>query len=156
MKRKQLNIEELLEEIGTHQVPGDPEHRYDLRRALLCSRYFEGGCSRQSRWEILFSYTAPLVAGGVVVGVFAFMAMSVSSPEVLNVVDATTGEVEVATIEVSEEATAALADSTVPVSEFVSDTSDPLIQLADFENMLPYEDIVRFIPVYPDAPSAVR
>ncbi|MBI4598956.1 hypothetical protein HY734_02030 [Candidatus Uhrbacteria bacterium] len=124
MSRKQLNIEELLEVVGSQEHPGDVEHRYELRRSLMCSRFF---APRVSRWDRMMTYTAPLFAGGMMVGVFALMAAHVSmEPEVgpqtisskSSVVQASVSQTQVEPIH---------------VEDFLSDPFEPTVALADFE-----------------------
>ncbi len=134
MKRNQQNIEDLLERMGSQEHPGDPQHRYELRRQLLCSRFFED-CNRQSRWDRLFTYTAPLVAGGMMVGVLVVFAAA--WPQ-----DTATIQQQVASQPVAE-ASMELADITVDVTEFVSDAEAPTVRLADFEQ----QNQVRFVPM---------
>jgi|GEM_PF-3528859 len=81
MIRKPLKIEELLERLGTSvegQSPQEPMHRYELRRRLLCSRYFGENLQRQDRWNRMVSFTAPLFAGGVLVIIFSIVGSSMS------------------------------------------------------------------------------
>lgn len=148
MNRKQPKIEDLLEQMGSQDLPGDSEHRYELRRALLCSRYFGDNCSRQSRWEVFMSYTAPLVAGTVVVGVFAFMATSVS-PEMMR----GTGQVTVAQEFQNNEPR---FDSQANAAMFLSDASAPLVKLADFAEYSSEPSMIRFVPMTPGTVATVR
>lgn len=129
MSREQLNLEELLEYMGTQEVPGDSTHRYGLRRRLLCSRFFDGACPTDRGMTRLFAYTAPMVAGGAIVGVFVLFASltPMSSGEVQ--VSATAVEVEVVPIETS----VSRGLSNIQVNEFVSDPHEPKVQLAEFE-----------------------
>ncbi len=59
-------IERLLEQLGADEVPGDPGHRYALRRSLLNSRYFEVHRARVI-WERIITISGPGVAGAFVV-----------------------------------------------------------------------------------------
>src|SRR3989338_6299105 len=81
MTRKSPKIEELLERLGTSvsdQTREEPIHRHELRRRLLCSRYFEESHMRQERWNRMVSFTAPLFAGGVLVVIFSIVGSSMS------------------------------------------------------------------------------
>ncbi|MBT5808645.1 hypothetical protein HOI18_05225 [Candidatus Uhrbacteria bacterium] len=156
MSESQSKIEDLLEQIGTHEVHGDPEHRYELRRALLCSRYFDSpSCDKTSRWDIIFTYTAPLIAGGVAVGVFAFMATSFTAVQGQPFQEAA-GEIELA-IEspVYVEDAELLSRTFVPVAEFASDPTEPLVQLADFDTGVEQESSM-LIPVSSNTPTMAR
>lgn len=81
MKRNQLKIEDMLEMIGSEDVLGDPVHRYDLRRKLLCSRYFN--LKSNEYLNRVFTFTAPLFAGAVLVVVFSVVGTSITSPEAI-------------------------------------------------------------------------
>lgn len=126
MPRKPHNIEELLQAMGSQEHPQDVAHRYELRRSLLCSRFFEGACPKPSRWDRMLTYTAPLVAGGMMVGVFALMAVQVS------------GEPEVGPQTVTSNLSVTRAPATVsqvvPIraEDFLSDLRQPTVSLAGF------------------------
>lgn len=50
------NLEELLECLGSQETPECEEHRYALKRALLCSKYFEETIARRKQvtaWQML-------------------------------------------------------------------------------------------------------
>ncbi|MBI4437758.1 hypothetical protein HY631_02300 [Candidatus Uhrbacteria bacterium] len=130
-----LKIEELLERMDSREVLGDPAHRYELRRTLLCSRFFDVECARHSRWNRLLSYTAPLVAGGMMVGVFSLLAVSTSSDGAEPVLLSINGEVAESTDEPSQ-----------AFRPFVSNPSEPVVQLADINTLDP-EESVRFAPL---------
>ncbi len=136
MSRTQLNIEELLEVVGSQEHPGDVEHRYELRRSLLCSRFF---APRVSRWDKMMTYTAPLVAGGMMVGVFALMAANVSM------------EPEVGPQTISSRASVAQAPASqahvepIRVEDFLSDPSEPTVAFAAFGS--DERSHVRYIPL---------
>ena len=76
MKRAPLHIESLLERIGSVEKPEDLIHRYELRRELLCSKFFQGHCARQVRRSRFVTFTAPLLTGGILVVVFTFVGSS--------------------------------------------------------------------------------
>lgn len=76
MSRAPLNIESILERIGSVEKPEDPVHRYELRRELLCSRFFQAHCVREERRSWFVTFTAPLITGGILVVVFAFVGSS--------------------------------------------------------------------------------
>lgn len=136
MSRKLVNIEELLEIVGSQELPGDVEHRYELRRSLLCSRFFE---HRVSRWERMMSYTAPLVAGGMMVGVFALMAAHISDePEIgSQTVSSSTSVVQAPSVPVDV--------TPIRVEDFLSSASEPTVALAGFESA--QEIQVHYIPL---------
>ncbi len=134
MKREPLKIEDLLDHMGTQEHPGDPAHRYELRRKLLCSRFFDG-CDRQGRWDRMLTYTAPLLAGGMMVGVMVVFATSWPQGAVNSTGTISSHTMPSASIE--------LADITVDVGDFVSDVHAPVVRLADF-NTNPQ---VRFLPL---------
>lgn len=111
--------------MGSQELPGDVEHRYDLRRALFCSRFFE---HRVSRWDRMMTYTAPLVVGGMMVGVFALMI--VYAP-----VEAEVGpQTSRSGITVAQVDTA-VVKQVVPlrVEDFLSHPDEPTVALAGFE-----------------------
>lgn len=124
MSRELLNLEELLEQMGSTEVPGDSTHRYALRRKLLCSRFFGDHCERQAKINRVFTYTAPLFAGGAMVGMFVLFASFTTFDS---------GAVEVtATAEIVEMAsTPTMAN--IEINEFVSSPDEPKVQLAEFE-----------------------
>ncbi len=80
MQHKLLKIEELLSRAGSTEIPDDVAHRYDLRRSLLCSRYFTVEFERQEKWNRFVTFTIPLFAGGMIVVVFSFIGASLSEP----------------------------------------------------------------------------
>jgi hypothetical protein len=149
MSQSKLKINDLLEQIGTHEVHGNPRHRYELRRALLCSRYFgDEFCSPKiSRWDMIFTYTAPLIAGSVTVGVFAFMATSFTGVQG-HPFQEISGDIELAiqSPDFVDEGTS-ITHSFIPVTDFVSNPNEPLVQLADFNNER--RSSIQFIPVSP-------
>lgn len=131
MPKKPINIEQLLETMGFQDHIADPEHRYELRRRLLCSRFFE---VQTSRWDKLFTYTAPLFVGGMMVGVFALMAVyAPMEPEVGH----QTQPFSKANIIKEDSRTLAEATVVTPLvpEDFLSDPKDPLVKLADFETV---------------------
>jgi len=85
------------------------------------------------------------------------MAVSINSGDVLDV-QTTPQEAAVVIFEgvVDTEEEAVLADTSPSELSFISNGSEPLIQLADFETVVPRENLVRFIPVYPEIPASVR
>jgi len=109
--------------MGSQEHPGDVEHRYELRRSLLCSRFF---APRVSRWDRMMTFTAPLVAGGMMVGVFALMAVHASIEP----------EVGPQTVSSSRSVVQASATQThvepIRVEDFLSDPTAPTVALADF------------------------
>ncbi len=135
MNREPLKIEELIQTMGTHEVSGDPTHRYELRRKLLCSRFFEVECARHSRWNRLLTYTAPLVAGGMMVGVFSLFAVSVSESGGESVIVSTSVHV----IETREEPQPTL-------NAFISDPSELVVQLADIDTNT-IDEQIHFVPI---------
>lgn len=124
-----LNIEELLETMGSVDLPGDPSHRYELRRKLLCSRFF-GFVSEHNkitRWDRVFTYTAPLIAGGMMVGVFVLFATSSVEEEREEHSILQTQIVESHT---QEEVIPEVSPQT---NEFISDPLEPKVKLVDFD-----------------------
>ena len=132
MNREPLKIEELLERIGAFEAPDEPVHRYELRRALLCSRFFEASCC-SSRWNRLFSFTAPLVAGGVMVGVFGIFA--ILEP-------------------VEDSPTQRSVSFDTKVVERNVEPIKPLVSLVDFNEFVPQEQVIHFEPLS-DQPFAL-
>ena len=124
MTHKPLKIEELLDRIDIRDVPCDSAHRYGLRRSLLCSKFF-GDCGRANVNKI-FSFTAPLLAGTVLVAVFAFVGSSMSEPTVSSKTSPVSGG-QIVT------ASAPIVQS--PTNEFI-----------DF-NIVPVRDVIRFVPI---------
>lgn len=126
MSRKTLNIEELLETMGSVDLSGDPVHRYELRRKLLCSRFFEfvSQNHKTTRWDRVFTYTAPLIAGGMMVGVFVLFAASSVEEE--------TEEHSISQTQVVESQTQVTSDIS-QANEFISDPLEPKVKLVDFE-----------------------
>lgn len=60
------NIDTLLQRLGSHEIPGDSEHRYDLRRALLRSTYFEVNRKKQ-QWSKWLAMSTTIFAGSMMV-----------------------------------------------------------------------------------------
>ncbi|MFA4845817.1 MAG: hypothetical protein WC654_04635 [Patescibacteria group bacterium] len=135
MNREPFKIEDLLETIGSVEIIGDSIHRYELRRSLLCSRFFEAECVRHSQWNRLLTYTAPLVAGGVMVGVFSLFAISISG-----------SESDPSAISSSAKVFAAHGEPEPTLNAFLSDPSELVVQLADIETLIPKET-TRFVPL---------
>ena len=126
MPHKPYNIEELLQTMSSQEHPEDVAHRYELRRSLLCSRFFDGACQKSNRWDRMLSYTAPLVAGCMMVGVFALMAVNMSSePEV--------GPQTVhSNISISRAPAGVSEIVPIRVEDFLSDPRQPTVSLAGF------------------------
>jgi hypothetical protein len=126
MSRIPLNVENLLEQMGSEQTIGSPEHRYGLRRKLLCSSHFGDQCENTSGWTRIFTYTAPLFVGGMMVGVFVLLAS-------ISIMNADNGHVVSTNIEIAE----TFELSSIEVNEFASDPNeakvglklDPLVSL---------------------------
>ncbi|MDG1950437.1 MAG: hypothetical protein P8J32_06525, partial [bacterium] len=93
-------------------------------RKLLCSRFFGDHCERTAKINRVFTYTAPLFAGGVMVGMFVFFASFTSFDS---------GAVEVSTSAEVVEFVEMPAMANIQVNEFVSDPAEPKVQLAEFE-----------------------
>ncbi len=140
-KRESLNIEELLEIVGSQERPGDSKHRYQLRRQLLCSRYFEGTCQREQQWNKILSYTAPLVAGGLLVAMFAFVGNSITDPAELQ----GGANVPVASESVQNNFSFAVETPEEPFSEFI-----------DYGRLVPVERVVKFVPIQTVSHTLVR
>lgn len=128
MSHKPLNIEDLLETMSSRERPGDAEHRYQLRRHLLYSRFFEDAHSRTSRWDRMMSYTAPLVAGGMMVGVFALMAVYAPvEPEI----GPQTPSSNTSIVQVPGTSTTEVIP--LRVEDFLSDPNEPTVALVGFK-----------------------
>ncbi|NQV90038.1 hypothetical protein HQ487_01365 [Candidatus Uhrbacteria bacterium] len=128
MSDKQLKIEELLEVMGSKEHVGSSEHRYELRRSLLCSRFFAAETACMSRWDKMMTYTAPLVAGGMMVGVFTLMVVYAPiEPEV--------GPQTRFSKESSLEADQYASLEVLPINaeDFLSDPAQPTVQLVGFQ-----------------------
>ncbi len=138
MKQSQRKIEDLLEGIGSHEVPGDSEHRYELRRRLLCSSYFENDCEAKPKRDRVFTFTIPLFAGSIMVIIFASFGNSLTTGPTQKTVDFKTVAVQ-------------------PTFELVEESSkDHLAQFVQYDNVVPLEQVVRFVPVEQAAYSRVR
>lgn len=74
-QREPLNLEQLLECLGSNETPGDSHHRYALRRALLKSRCFEVN-QITAKWLRLFTLTTSAVAGGAVAVAFVLVVQT--------------------------------------------------------------------------------
>lgn len=122
--------------MGAGEHSGDVDHRYELRRRLLGSRFFK---PQVSRWERMMSYTAPLIAGGMMVGVFTLMATHISTePEV--------GPQTISSnMEVAQTPTVVREVNPIRTEDFLSDPSSPVVSLAEFGVQEKVE--IRFIPV---------
>lgn len=135
MPRQPLNIEELIQRLSAEEPACDVEHRYELRRSLLCSRFFE---PRVSRWDRMMTYTAPLFVGGMMVGVFTLMATNMSVEP----------DVGPQTLSKSEIAATPSVDGTfqqIRVEDFLSDPDLPTVALAGFEST--NEERVLYTPL---------
>lgn len=83
-------------------------------------------------------YTAPLVAGGMMVGVFTLMAANVSiEPEI----GPQTVSSRTSVAQVSEASTTV---TPIRIEDFLSSASEPTVALADFA---PEQDEVQYIPL---------
>lgn len=121
MLNEPLKIEELLKRLGDAHVPDDVTHRYELRRGLLCSRYFN---ARHDHWNRVLSFTAPLFAGGVLVFVFFTVGSSL--------------------MDVSSPSSIALTSVEQDPSSSESESEN---QFIDTRTFVPLYDAVKFIPV---------
>lgn len=122
------NIESLLEHIESTDVPEDTMHRYELRRELLCSRYFDEHHQRQQKRNRFFTYTIPLMTGGMLVVVFlaAGVSLTQSTPQVAEIASVTT----------------------LPEIHPLSDSEK--LQSTDFIDIreaVPLREVVQFVPV---------
>ncbi len=75
-----LQLEELLQRMGSVEVAEDVAHKYALRRALLNSTRFERNRFRLV-WMRFFTYSTTLVAGGAIVAVLVVSVMSFELPD---------------------------------------------------------------------------
>lgn len=83
-------------------------------------------------------YTAPLVAGSMMVGVFALMAANVSmEPEI----GPQTISSRTSVVQVSQDSDVV---KPIRIEDFLSSASEPTVALADF---VPDEDEVHYIPL---------
>lgn len=71
-ERAQHNIEDLLERMGARAIAEDTEHRYALRRTILCSKQFQKSAALHHRKLLLL--IVPFFASG-----FLVMVIMVSS-----------------------------------------------------------------------------
>ena len=126
MNRNPLNIESLLEQIGSADVPEDTVHRYELRRELLCSRYFGDHCARQQRWNRLLTFTVPLLTGGMLVVVFSFVGASLSE-----------------TLPFSSQVESTDVVQAIESQKIVSEETD---QFVDSRQPIPMYEVIKFIP----------
>lgn len=126
MNRSQRNIEELLEHLGSKEVPEDTVHRYELRRELLCSKYFGDHCFGSKRWNRLLTFTMPLLTGGVLVVVFSFVGMSLSETASVTQTPQTAVIAQAVDTEEQKKETSEFIDSRTPVSMY---------------------DVIKFVPV---------
>ena len=148
MNNPSLKIEELLKQIDNADIPDDVVHRYQLRRILLCSRYFDVTCERNEKKNRFSAYTAPLFAGTVLVVVFAVAGTSI--------LDGSTVSEPKPTIDTSRFVSAehlsamtfvpAKTASYTTAAEYI-DTSHPPI---------PLSDALRFVPVSPTLVYSVQ
>jgi hypothetical protein len=76
MPNRQYRIEDLLDRVHIPVEEQHISHRYELRRQLLCSKYFSLLCV-SDRAGKFFAYTAPLFAGTLLVVVFATVGSTV-------------------------------------------------------------------------------
>ena len=139
MSDKPLKIEELLGKIDGDEIPDDVVHRYELRRTLLCSRYFNADCERDEKRNRFLAYTVPLFAGTMLVVVFAVAGTSILDISVSSEPHPTIDTSHLISADRLSEITfiAAKEPSRVNVAEFV-DTQNPPV---------PLEDVLRFVPV---------
>lgn len=109
--------------MGSQEHTGDVGHRYELRRALLRSGFL---VPRMSRWDRMMTYTAPLMAGGVMVGMFALLAVNVSSePEI--------GPQTVSSPSPVAQTAALLEVAPIRAEDFLSPVGGPTVLLANFK-----------------------
>ncbi|MBM5789841.1 hypothetical protein FJZ23_02010 [Candidatus Parcubacteria bacterium] len=66
--------------MASNEFPEDTVHRYELRRELLCSKFFGNRCAREARWNRVMTFTAPLFTGGLLVVVFTLVGSSLNQP----------------------------------------------------------------------------
>ena len=136
MNRKPNSIEEMLEQIGSQEIPGDSSHRYELRRTLLSSKYFES-TSENSRFEKVFSYTVPLMFGGVMMGVLFFTAQAFVP---------TTGNNDPLSGQMAQLQMEDVDNSYIPVPDDFIDPSNSVVEFADFDPFVS-DNSVQFIPL---------
>ena len=78
--RQQINLERLLNVLGSKEAPSDLRHRHALRRALMSSHYLSHPYG-STVWHRLFVLSGPIFVSGIAVGAFLFVAIPTLSPE---------------------------------------------------------------------------
>ncbi len=144
MSLSQQKIEQLLEQMGSVEPSQETQHRYQLRRQLLSSRFFHKSHQR-NRWNLFFSYAAPLMAGSMVVVMFIVLTPVTTS----QAVPVTSGLTVLGT---STSSYVALADASASNDGFFSGVNAPVVTLADFNT----EKAVRFVPLHSQPAVRVR
>ncbi len=149
MSEKPFNIEELLEQIGSSELPGDVVHRYELRRTLLSSRYFDSTTHRDAMRSRFLAYTVPLFAGTVLVVVFAVAGTAMLELDATAEPHPTIDTSRIMSAAHLSEITYVSAQqpfARVDVAEYI-DTSTPPI---------PLRDTLRFVPMNAMLTSSVQ
>lgn len=136
MSQSPLNIDTLLDQMGSVKIPEDSVHRYELRRELLCSRYFGNQSVQRERWNRLMTFTAPLITGGFLVVVFSIVGSSINTDEHITASDIQT----VALPPVIDEAPAVFDDAR---RGFDSQESE----FVDMRASMPVYDSIQFFRV---------
>ena len=129
----QRTIEQLLEELGAEEYPGDPSHRYTLRRTLLNSRYFEVHRARVV-WERIITISGPAFAGGFVLAMVVLAVHVYNGPHggVLPQAQAQVVQAEFGPEILPNEEPEYVADA----------TGLPAVDVVDFRD---HEPVVRFV-----------
>jgi hypothetical protein len=135
--KQSVNLHDLFERLGAEEIPGDSEHRYALRRALLNSRYFAPG-QPAVFWMRVVELATPVVAGGIVVTavvlVFQWSAFGHGSASVVATAEAPielaseTDHEELAIAEEAPEAepSFALPPGAIPAADFFNTFPNPV------------------------------
>lgn len=144
-----VNLDQLLERLGSDEAPGDSKHRYALRRALLNSPVFEPS-ERSERRSLLFGATASLMAGGMMVAVLA-VGGGVLEDAVMDRAQAVQGffsengsPSEPAVFASSTASEKILAEETEPVSDTEVSVL-PEVELAEFSKPDPVAHVMYFV-----------
>ncbi|MBI2475042.1 hypothetical protein HYV69_01320 [Candidatus Uhrbacteria bacterium] len=120
-------IEEMLERLGSIQTPEETAHRYELRRELLCSRYFNKSIEQQ-KWNRLMTFTVPLFAGGALVVVFTIASVTINE---------------------SSQTESPIVSRSSQMITASTETFDSKIELINSDQFLsPVDEMVKFVPVH--------
>ncbi len=119
------NIEDLFERMGSIQISEDTEHRYALRRKILCSKYFHK--SNAQDHKKLFFLIVPFFASGFIV-----IALTVSSSTSLQNDTSTSIAPVLLSEQIATEVTASSLLTDAPVAQYIDDR--PMIPMGRDSN----------------------